>query len=225
MCQSESLAKKRKPDPDNHESSSKQEQDTPTFPEPKGEEMPAELRAVIEEFRADTTYYELTPRSDDEDSDVDANYDSVFFSETEQGANPPQPPVTDRPKTPQRPGEKRVVTFKHKEIARWAENKGKLNAVLVHQNARVQADCIFGRLTSDCVNLGEIFGPRRRYEKRDSSANWKNEYWTPDTVDRCQQHYRGQAPVESFMQRLEKTRGEVEPLQEELGELEGSENN
>jgi len=120
------------------------------------------------EFVNDCTQYELSDKSDDSDNDIDENYDSIYFGETEI--------------VPIKHGQpsKRLATCKGKMIAKWAENKERVNELMSYQERVLDSNKIFGRLTIDTIELHDVFGIGcSRIDIRGSSANWKNEYWTP----------------------------------------------
>ncbi len=142
------------------------------------------IEKAWEEFKIDDTQYELSDRSNDSDSDVDENYDSIYFSEAEMenNMNPKGSPAGIR-----------LLTRKKKPIAKWAEDKSLINAILAHQQKTLNPDAIFGRLSVDTVNLAEIFGQKCSYpDFRGSSANWKNENWTPLPSERPQRRLEGE---------------------------------
>ncbi len=158
----------------------------PPDPKPKQKEKPAKhnhvhkqepegknekLEKMWEEFKKDETYYELSERSDDSDNDIDENYDSVYFKEVEIAARDDSGARSVHGK--------RLLTRTKKCIAKWAESRETVDRLVQLQNERMSPDRIFGPLSTDTVSLGEIFGPKYNYDFRGSSANWKNEYWTP----------------------------------------------
>ena len=156
---------------------------TPVFPrqETKESDKKQSIDELVVNFKNDNTVYDLTDRSDDnEDEDIDDNYDSKFFREVSVNN------VKQKIKSVN--GKKRIITLHKKCIAKWAENKDVIERILQYQNTEVVADLIFKPLLSDCISLSEVFEPKRGYEQRGSSANWKNEYWTPITekLDRQQ---------------------------------------
>ena len=123
-----------------------------------------------EQFKNDDTQYDLSDRSNDSDSDIDENYDSVYFSEADSEGLSAKASVHS----------KRLITRKKKLIAKWAEDKDSINTLLLHQQKTMNPDVIFGRFTVDTVNLAEVFGKSCSHvDARGSSANWKNENWTP----------------------------------------------
>ena len=191
--------------------------------EKRSEKPKSSIEELLTEFKNDTTKYELTEKSEDDDDDDDANYDSFFFSEVsgEQSPSTTNPKVKKSLSAQCSPkASKRVITFKKKCIAKWAENKESINKLLLYQNANAKSDAVFGTMTTDCVSLADVFGSRKRYEYRGSSANWKNEYWTPIEIDRCQKHYKGyhiEKDVEKLKKRLDMDQA-FPPLCEENSE-------
>jgi len=133
---------------------------------PKKEIEEQKQQKAWENYKTDSTFYSLTDRSDDSDSDIDANYDSLYFSNSSGEENYSQ--------------KGRTHTHRNKLIAKWAENKSNISLLLGYQQAHLNPDAIFGKLSSDTINLKEIFGKKSDCpEIRGSSANWKNEMWTP----------------------------------------------
>ena len=127
------------------------------------------------DFKKDITQYELSDKSNDSDSDVDENYDSVYFSETEADTHKGHKASLHN---------KRIITRKNKYIAKWAEDRNQVIKLVTYQQKMINPDIVFGKLSSDTVNLKEIFGTKcKRLDIRGSSANWKNEYWTPLQIE------------------------------------------
>jgi len=153
------------------------------------------MKKLIENFKEDNTFYELTDKSDDTNEDDDANYDSRFFSEIENSENSEADENQENLRR-SKSAEKnfvRIVTLQHKMIAKWAENKENIKKIIRYQNDNIDADQIFGKMNSAEFTLSQIFGYRKRYEQRGSSANWKNEYWTPDEQQCKKRLFKGNA--------------------------------
>eukprot|EP00826_Nyctotherus_ovalis_P037778 TRINITY_DN3475_c0_g1_i33.p1 TRINITY_DN3475_c0_g1~~TRINITY_DN3475_c0_g1_i33.p1 ORF type:complete len:136 (-),score=32.87 TRINITY_DN3475_c0_g1_i33:143-550(-) len=74
---------------------------------------------------------------------------------------------------------KRLATYKGKMIAKWAGDKERINKLVAYQQRTLNTDRIFGHLAVDTVQLSSIFDFYHPNDVRGSSANWKNEYWTP----------------------------------------------
>lgn len=128
-----------------------------------------------DKFKNDATQYELSDRSNDSDNDIDENYDSLYFNKTE---------VLGDENGKVGKFNRRLITRKNKCIAKWAEDKKKVVDLVIYQQKALDPDAIFGKLRSDTVNLREVFGEKgRRFDIRGSSANWKNENWTPITPE------------------------------------------
>ena len=122
-----------------------------------------ETTELWEEYVNDKTLYELSDQSNDSDSNSGDDYDSTYFNMIEFGSNKG----------------KRLMTFKGKYISKWAENKDKINKLLIYQKENINPDIIFGKLNVETINLHMVFGSHyKRDEVRGSSANWKNENWT-----------------------------------------------
>ena len=128
-----------------------------------------------DKFKNDTTQYELSDRSNDSNNDLDENYDSLYFNKAEV--------ISKDNKTVVKHG-KRLVTRKNKCIAKWAEDKKKIVDLIKYQEQALNPDTIFGKLKGDTISLQDVFGGKgRRFDIRGSSANWKNENWTPLTPE------------------------------------------
>ena len=73
-----------------------------------------------------------------------------------------------------------TLTRKYKPIAKWAEDKDKLERILLLQTIEMDGDAIFGGHPIEGLKLiGDINYVKRRKNRVESSANWKNEFWTP----------------------------------------------
>ena len=169
---------------------------TPEFYCPQATEKKQTIDLILQEFHNDNTFYDLTDKSEDEDENDDANYDSKYFCKVDvSGIKPKKRSLSATTCT-----KNRVITLKKKCIARWAENKEKINEIIEYQNKEIKADSIFGPLIPNSISLSEVFDSKKRYEQRGSSANWKNEYWTPNTAER--QNHK-QRMLKDFKQNLE----------------------
>ena len=138
----------------------------------------------------DETYYELTDKSDDSEDDLDEDYDSAYFCQGD----------SDMDEIESKKYKKCMATCKGKYIAKWAEKKSLLKKLLIHQDKVLNPDKIFGRLTTDTILLNEVFDDKRSLpDIRGSSANWKNEYWTPLEPDKSHIIIRDEKdPVENL---------------------------
>ena len=160
------------------------------------------FKKIYREFKEDPTSYCLSDRSCQSDTDNDRDYDSHYF--TEQEFTIPEDEDSSHNKTRDfrtprfnRKGGfkrrvRRVLTRKGRPIARWAEDKAKLERIILHQNKHIREDDIFGPLSTDVIDLPKIFGVNKgRYKtaNRGSSANWKNEWFTPIELTKFHQYY------------------------------------
>lgn len=141
---------------------------------------------IWKEFVNDDTQYELSDKSDESEDDIDENYDSFYFQEAY--ANNIKHKSS------------RLVTCKNKLIAKWAGNKETINKLIIYQKEKLNPDKIFGRLTADTIELNEVFDRNYTHpDVRGSSANWKNEYWTPLSPTRAREITRDEKdPVENL---------------------------
>ena len=120
---------------------------------------------------------------------------------------------------------RRLKRRNKKCIAKWAENKETVNKLLMYQNKTIVPEQIFGKLSVDTVNLAEVFGPVCKADFRGSSANWKNENWTP--VPTPDSRFSRQILQNGCAENLEKKFAESQDccttLNEELSEDESDE--